>query len=126
MWPLATWSKKTKFLITFAILGIIGLVFVPFSLGLFYKNVDVFNIPNIIAFASRIGWMVILTTLLISTILSILFKIQNKSIKKIWLIAGIILIFTFIIMFIILMSGAASIYNLTHKNSPQFSASSID
>lgn len=118
MWPLANWGRKTKLIITLGVVVTIGIVLVPFLIGPIYKNLDVSNIPNIMATASRVGWVVILATLIISISLSILFKMQNKSIKKIWLFTGAILIFTFAIMFIVLVSGASSMYNLTGQGNP--------
>lgn len=123
MWPLATWSKKTKLFITLIVVGIVGLLFLPFFFAPIFKNIDVINIPKIMATISRVGWIVILLILFVSFALSIFLKKQNKSIKKIWLIASVILIFIFVIMFIILMSGVSSIYNLANSDQQKIDTS---
>lgn len=104
-------SNSLKYVLLI-VLWLVIFVLAPFSLAPVFEDVDVSAVPYILALVARTGSSIMGVTLIIAAAVSILLKRQNKPVKKIWLVAGAILVFVFLVMFIVLMSGVSSIYNL--------------
>ncbi|MDO8741678.1 MAG: hypothetical protein Q7J11_00860 [Candidatus Roizmanbacteria bacterium] len=112
MWFLSTWSKKTKLIITAIVAIIIVSIILPYILFPLIKNNDPFFAINFFKNITEYIWNFIILSLFISITLSIFLKVQNKPIKKLWIISGLII--GGLILFLVFMSiiTTLSIYNI--------------
>lgn len=114
MWPLATWSKKTKLIITGVFLGLYVVVWLVAFGGTYLSPItfgaDMSRALDFMGLIASLWWWILFSTLIIASILSVIFKTQGKPIKKIWITALVVIGAVFLITMFFFLMGVSVLY----------------
>jgi len=76
--------------------------------GLFGQ--DLSGSLNLLVLVSKFWWLILFGTLAVAIIMSIVFKSQGRPIKKIWMIAGLIIGITLLVAMFLTLLSASTLY----------------
>jgi hypothetical protein len=103
-------TKKLGIIILVCVSGLAAVYYLPVFLGPIIFGQELQGALGFMALVSKLWWWILLGTLVVATILSVVFKTQGKSIKKVWAISGIIIGVAFFIMVFSLLMGTSALY----------------
>ena len=103
-------SKKLGIIILACVLCLVAVYCLsPFwGPAIFGQNLE--GILDFMVLVSKLWWWILLGTLVVAVVLSAVFKTRGKSIRKIWVISGLIIGIAFLIMMYSLLTGASVLY----------------
>jgi len=103
-------SRRLTTFIICAVVGLALVYYLPPFLGPAIFGENLTGVGGFMVLVSKLWWWILVGTLIVASILSIIFKTQGKSIKKIWMVSGIIIGVALLIMMFSLLMGASALY----------------
>lgn len=109
-------KKQLVILVLVCVLVLIFIYYFPVFLGPTVFGQNLVGSLNLMVLVSKMWWWILFGTLIVASVLSVVFKKQGKPLKKIWISAGLIIGITLLIAMLLTLLSTSALYQLPEAN----------